>query len=118
AMAKSSLANVEANATPRRPVPSGPDDVAAVRMQDLAADVGRVLARQEHVAGRNLVRLAGPLHRYAGAVMRDTLRLERGRNERRPDRARRDGVDAYAVLGQRLRQRARQRDDGAFRGGI
>ncbi len=44
--------------------------------------------------------------------------IERRRNQRRPDRARCHPVHANPFLGEVLRERARERDDRSFRGGI
>ena len=55
---------------------SGVDDLAAVRMQHLPGHVGGVLAGEEHVAGRDLVRLAGAPHRHVRA---EALRPSRPR---------------------------------------
>src|SRR5437764_269837 len=83
---------------------SGVQDAAAVRMQYLPGHVGGVLARQEYITGRHFVGLAGALHRRARTMLGNFLGVERCRYQRCPDRTRRDGVDADALLHQRLRQ--------------
>jgi len=97
----------------RTPCAYDPITSPPVGVQHLAADVGGVLARKKHVAGGHLVRLAGSLHRHGLAVLGDTLGVEGGRDQRRPDRARPHGVHPAALLDQRLGERAGEGDDGA-----
>ena len=80
------------------------DDVAAIRVEHLAAHIGRIFAGEKDVTGRNLIWLPGPLHRSARAVFGDTFRLEGGRNERRPYWSGRHRVGTDTLLGQQLRQ--------------
>ena len=79
------------------------DVSAAVDVEGLAGHVGAVVAGQEDVAGSDLVRLAGAAHRRVRAELGDVLLRKRGRDQRRPDRTRRHGVDADASLDQRQR---------------
>src|SRR5262245_17572239 len=58
------------------------------------------------------------MHWHARAVSGDALRLERGGNDRRPDRARRHRINADAVFDQRFGQRTREADDRAFGGQV
>jgi hypothetical protein len=52
-------------------------------MQHLPGDEAGFLARQEHVARRDLVRLRGARQRRLTAMLGDMLLVERSRNERR-----------------------------------
>src|SRR5262245_18173337 len=87
-------------------------------MQHLAADIRGFIAREEYIARSDLVGLSGAMHRHARAMPGETLRLERGGNERRPDRARRHRIDADYIFGQGLAQRTRESDDRAFGGRV
>ena len=52
-----------------------PDDLSAIRVQHLTADV-RLVARQEHIARGNLIGLARAMHRRARAVAGHMFCLE------------------------------------------
>ena len=74
------------------------ESIAADDRQDFAGDVaGAVRRGQEHIGRRDFLGLGGPLHRRLGAELANILGLLVGRVERRPDRSRRDRVDADAA---------------------
>ena len=52
------------------------NDLTAVRVQNLARDVGRVVRGKEDVAGRHFFGLPGALHRHVGAEAGDLLLRE------------------------------------------
>src|SRR3981081_2678995 len=87
-------------------------------MQHLAAHIGGVLACQEHVAGRDLVGLSRTFHGSIPTMLGHMFGIERGWNERRPNRPGRNRVDADALLDQRLGQRTRQSHDRTLGGSI
>jgi hypothetical protein len=88
-------------------------------MNDLAGDERTVSAREEHKAGRDLDWLARTLHRHGRPKLLDRVFGHRGWDERRPDRARCDRVDADALLPNNLvRESAHERDHGALRRGV
>jgi hypothetical protein len=66
------------------------DHYAAVDMDDLAADVARVRAGKEYEASGDFDGLAGSLHRHRRSELLDRVLGHRRRDERRPDRPRRD----------------------------
>src|SRR6266700_2576782 len=89
----------------------------AVDPEDVSGDEGRHRAQQVDAAGSDLVRLPEPAEERSGANVR--FLLGRGRAERDGvDWARRDGVDADVVRARLARERLRQPDDGALRGGV
>ena len=84
------------------------DHFTAIRMKHLASHVRRIRGCQKHKRRRHLFRLPGPLHRHVGAKRRDLVRFKRRRNERRPNRSRRDAVHANPLIRQRQRERSRE----------
>ena len=88
----------------------------SIRMQALPSNHTAILTRQENKARRNLRRLCRPSHRRSAQLV---LRLFRhgGWDERRPDGAGTDGIDADAVGDLLVVQAAGEGDDGAFGGG-
>ncbi len=82
--------------------------LAAHHLQHGSRDVRRIrIRREEHVRGRELLRLRRPAHRHVAAELRDLLGRSAavGGVERRPYRARRDRIHPNAALDQILRQR-------------
>src|SRR4051795_11204865 len=92
--------------------------LAARRPDHLAADVLRRLRREEDVDRRELAGLAGAAERRVGAELRVLLGREAHDDERRPDRPRRDRVDADPALGDLLREALREGADRALRRGV
>jgi hypothetical protein len=89
---------------------------AARHRQDDAGDVAGAHRRgEEDVRRRELLGLRRPLHLGVGAELGDFLGRRVGRIERRPDRPRRDRVDADALVDQVLRERLGERVDRPFR---
>lgn len=83
-------------------------------MKHLPGHVRRFVARQKDVARGDFARLAGPFHRGVGAECGDLLAFERRRDERRPNRAWGDAIDANALADERFGERAGEGDDCAF----
>ena len=72
-----------------------------IRVKDLASHVrGAMIAGQEYIRRCNLSRLASSLHGHFGPELGRLLLAERGRDQRRPYRPRRDPIDAYPSLHQ------------------
>src|SRR4051812_6294165 len=76
------------------------DDLSPIRMQNLAGHVAGIFAREKDVARRDLRRLTGAAERNIRSELRDFLRLKRGWDKRRPDRAGSDPVHANLFLRQ------------------
>lgn len=93
-------------------------DRPAVRMQDLAGHVGGIIRGEEDEAGCYFLRLADPLQRNVAAECLHLLARKGRRDERSPDRARRDAVDPNLLLSQGLRERSGKSDDRPFRRGV
>lgn len=89
----------------------------SIRMQALPSNHTAILTSQENKTSRNLRRLCRPPHRRGAQLV---LRLLRhgGWDERGPDGAGADGVDADAVGDLLVVQAAGEGDDGAFGGGV
>ena len=93
------------------------DHDTAVGMQALPRNHTAVLTRQEHEASGNLRRLRRTAHgRRAELILR--LFRHRRRDQRGPDGAGADGVDADAVGDLLVVQPAGEGHDGAFAGGV
>src|SRR5688572_3237428 len=89
-------------------------NLSTVRMQDLARHVGGVIRRQKHIARGHLLRLAGSSQRRILSEFLHFFGRKRRRDQRRPDRSRRDTIDAYATRREVLRQRSRKRHNGSL----
>lgn len=89
----------------------------SIRMQTLPSNHTAVLTSQENKARRNLRRLCRPPHRRSTQLVLSLFR-HGGGDERGPDRAGADGVDADAVGDLLVVQAAGEGDDGAFGGGV
>lgn len=63
-------------------------------MHDLAGHIGRIVRRQENKTGHDFFRLTGTPQRSVRSESRRVLRGKGGRNQRRPEWAGRDGIDA------------------------
>ena len=85
-------------------------------MQTLPGHEAAVLTRQEHETGRNLTRLPGPAHGRSELIQ--SVFLHRRGDQRRPDGAGTDAVDADAEFELLVREAAGEGDDGAFAGGV
>jgi len=77
-------------------------------MQDLAGHVAGIRRREEDETRGDLAGFTRPAERNIFAELGDLLGREGRRNERRPDRTRRDGVDADFLLRQRFGKRTRE----------
>src|SRR4026209_835968 len=64
------------------------DHFAAIRVQDLAGHVGRILTGKEQVARRHLIWLARASERHVLSKLGHAFRIEACGNKRRPDRSR------------------------------
>ena len=86
-------------------------------MQTLTRNHTAILTSQKHKTRRDLRRLRRTTHgRGAELILR--LLVHRGRDERGPDGARADGVDADAPGDLLVVQAAGEGDDGALGGGV
>ena len=72
-------------------------------MEDLAGHIRGIGRRKENKARRNFHRFTGALHRGIGTKLRDLFGVKGRGDQRRPDRAGRDAIDADAFFDQRLR---------------
>ena len=94
------------------PVPPADAPLVAMLLQHRAAghrdhrtqDVAAVVRREGDVGRGKLSRLAGTLQERVFAEMFDFVGRHRRWGRRRPDRSRRDAIDAYAFLGEQLRE--------------
>src|SRR5688572_21099091 len=93
---------------------SAAHDLSTIGVEHLAGHAYSVVGGEENIAGRDLVRFGRPTEEAVLAELRDMFGRERGRNQRRPDRARRDGVDPDPALLEIFGERARERDDSAL----
>ena len=85
-------------------------------MQTLPGHEATILTRQKHKTGRDLTRLPGPPHRRRELIQ--SIFLHRGRDQRRPYRARTDAIDADAEAELLVRETPCEGHDGAFAGGV
>jgi hypothetical protein len=92
--------------------------LAAGQIEDAAGHESRFVGRQKDIHGRELGRLGGSLHGVAAAEFLHCLFRHGGWNERRPDRARRDGVYTHALLNGERGERFGERNDGALGAGV
>ena len=79
---------------------SSSDHLAAIRVQHLSRHVGRILASQEEMAGGNLIGLTWATQRNMLSELSHLIGAEACGNEWRPDRSRRNAIDADAILGE------------------
>src|SRR3954470_14553641 len=92
------------------------DSLPTENRQNFSADVARVgVGRQEHVGGRELLRLGWALHRDVLAEFLDVVRVARLDVERSPDRTGRNRVHPNPFLDEVLRQRLREGVDRSLR---
>ena len=85
-------------------------------MQTLPGHETTILTGQKHKTGGDLARLPGPTHRRRELIQ--SILLHRRRDQRRPDGAGTNAVDADAEAELLVREPAREGHDGAFAGGV
>lgn len=99
-----------------RNITSSVDDHPAIWMQRLPRDQATILTRQKHEACSDLTRLTWSPHRRAELILR--IILHGRRDQRRPDWARCNSIDADAKRDLLVVEATGKGDDGAFGGGV